>query len=254
VPVSKGDQIQTMSAFMVAGSDPGKYGQLTVFQTPPIDGPALVDADIAATQAISSKISLLNQNGSSVELGTLQVVPVGDSMLYFRPFYVESSRNPFPELDYYVVVYAGAQGQSQVAFDTTLSAALNDLFNVSLPGQSTSSTPSTPSGPTSVSQRVQGLITQANADFQQAQTDLKNGNFAAYGTDITSLQGVLQQLQQASGSSSSSSSSSSTKSPTSTSTTTTKSSKSTTTTTKSSKSTTTTTKASGVALREGQGR
>jgi len=265
VPVSKGDQIQTMSAFMVGGSDPGHYGKLTVFQTPPIDGPALVDADIAATQAISSKISLLNQNGSSVELGTLQMVPVGDSMLYFRPFYVESSRNPFPELDYYVVVYAGAQGQSQVAFDTTLSAALNDLFNVSLPGQGTSSTPTTPTGPTgptSVSQKVQNLITQANQDFQQAQTDLKAGNFAAYGTDITSLQTVLQQLQQASGTSSSSSSSTSnsssststtTKPAKSGSTTTTKPGRSTTsTTTTSSKSgSTTTTAARGVALHQG---
>jgi len=81
---------------IVAGSDPSDYGKLTVFQTPPIDGPALVDADISATQAISKQISLLNQSGSSVLLGTLQVVPIGDSMLYFRPFYVESTRNPSP--------------------------------------------------------------------------------------------------------------------------------------------------------------
>ena len=195
---------------MVAGSDPGQYGKLTVFQTPPIDGPALVDADISATQKISSQISLLNQNGSSVELGTLQFVPVGDSMLYFRPFYVESSRNPFPKLDYYVVVYAGAQGQSQVAFDTTLTAALQDLFQVSL-APTTPSSPTTPqpTGPATVSQKIQGLIAQANTDFQQAQTDLKAGNFAAYGTDITTLQGVLQQLQQASASSKASSSTSS---------------------------------------------
>jgi uncharacterized membrane protein (UPF0182 family) len=229
VPVSKGDQIQTMAGFIMAGSDPGQYGKLTVFQTPPIDGPALIDADIAATQAISSQISLLNQNGSSVQLGNLQVVPVGDSMLYFRPFYVESSRNPFPKLVYYIVVYAGPTGQSQVAFQPTLTAALQNLFSVSLPGQTAPSTPQ-PTGPSSVSQRVQGLITQANTDFQQAQTDLKSGNFAAYGNDLTALQGVLQQLQQATGSSSGSSPSS-----------------------PSSSSTTTTTVPSGVALRGGTG-
>ena len=159
VPVSKGDQIQTMSAFIVAGSDPGQYGKLTVYQTPPIDGPALIDADISATQAISSQISLLNQNGSSVQLGTLQVVPVGDSMLYFRPFYVESARNPFPKLDYYIVVYSGPTGQSKVAFDTTLPLALQDLFKVSLPsGGSGTQTPTQPTGPSSVSQHVQTLI------------------------------------------------------------------------------------------------
>jgi uncharacterized membrane protein (UPF0182 family) len=229
VPVSKGDQIQTMSGFIVAGSDPGQYGKLTVFQTPPIDGPALVDADIAAVGKISSQISLLNQEGSSVQLGSLQVVPVGDSMLYFRPFYVESSRNPFPKLDYFIVVYAGPTGQSQVAFDTTLPLALQDLFSVSLPAQGSQS-PTQPTGPTSVSQRVQGLINQANTDFTQAQTDLKSGNFAAYGTDVTNLQGVLQQLQQATGNTGSSKSSTS-KSSTSTS------------------STTSTTAPNGVALR-----
>jgi uncharacterized membrane protein (UPF0182 family) len=217
VPVSKGDQIQTMSGFVVAGSDPSDYGKLTVFQTAPIDGPALVDADIAATQKISSQISLLNQNGSSVELGTLQVVPVGDSILYFRPFYVESSRNPFPKLDYYIVVYSGPQGQSQVAFDTSLSQALVDLFQVPLPGQNPSTTQ--PTGPsTAINAHIQSLVAQAAQDFQQAQTDLKAGNFAAYGTDITNLNNVLQQLQQASGISSSSPSSTS---PTTTTTTTT---------------------------------
>jgi uncharacterized membrane protein (UPF0182 family) len=123
-------------------------------------------------------------------------------MLYFRPFYVESSRNPFPKLDYFIVVYSGPTGQSQVAFDTTLPLALQDLFSVSLPTPG-SSTPQ-PTGPATVSQKVQNLIAQANSDFQQAQTDLKSGNFAAYGTDITTLQGVLQQLQQATANSSTS--------------------------------------------------
>jgi uncharacterized membrane protein (UPF0182 family) len=202
VPANKADNIQTMAGCIAAGSDPSDYGRLTVYQTPPIDGPALVDSDIAGTQAISSKISLLNQNGSTVLLGTLQFVPVGDSMIYFRPFYVESSRNPFPKLDYYIVVYAGAQGQSKVAFQPTLTAALQDLFSVSLPGQTNQGT-TKPTGPgTSVSANVQSLIAQANAYYQQGQTDLKAGDFAAYGADTKNLQNVLQQLVQASGTSS----------------------------------------------------
>ncbi len=198
VPAANSDQIQTMTAFITAGSDPSHYGQLTVFQTPAIDGPALVDADIAGNSAVSTKISYLNQQGSSVLLGTLQIVPVGNSMLYFRPFYVSSSRNIFPKLDYYIVVYAGAQqGQSKVAFAGTLQAALQSLFQVNL---SPGSTPTTPTGPsTPVSSTVQSLITQANQYFQQAQSDLEAGKFAAYGTDQSNLQGVLQKLAQDSG-------------------------------------------------------
>ena len=206
VPVSKGDQIQTMSAFMVAGSDPGHYGRLKAFQTPPIDGPALVDADIAANQAVSQQITLLSQAGSSVQLGTLQIVPVGNAILYFRPFYVESSRNPFPKLDNFIVVYSGPQGQSQVAFNKTMSAALQDLFPGSTPTAPNPSNPAPSSSTSPTNQRIQSLITQANQDFQQAQTDLKAGNFSAYGNDIGALQNVLQQLQQASGAPGSSSS------------------------------------------------
>jgi uncharacterized protein len=217
VPVSMGDQIQTMSGLIVAGSDPSNYGKLTVFQTPPIDGPALIDADISATQAISKQISLLNQSGSSVLLGTLQVVPVGDSMLYFRPFYVESTRNPVPRLDYYIVVYAGAQGESKVAYDTTLQRALADLFQVNI-GTGTTA-PTGPSAP--VSATVQNLIAQANAYNQQAQTDLKNGDFAAYGTDESNLENVIKQLVTASASTNTSTPKVKTKKPATTSSTTT---------------------------------
>jgi uncharacterized membrane protein (UPF0182 family) len=200
VPVSTNDQIQTMSGFVVAGSDPSNYGKLTVFQTPPIDGPALIDSDISATQAISTKISYLNQQGSSVYLGTLQVVPVGNSMLYFRPFYVSSSRNLFPKLDYYIVVYAGSSGQSKVAFQPTLQAALQNLFQVN-PISGSTQPPGTSTG---VSPTVQNLITQANQAVQQAQTDLRSGDFAAYGNDEATLKNVLQQLAEASQASTSS--------------------------------------------------
>jgi flagellar capping protein FliD len=74
---------------------------------------------------------------------------------------------------------------------------------VSLPGPGSNS--GKPTGPTvSVSATVQNLISQANQEYQQGLTDLKNGNFSAYGTDSTALQSTLQQLQQAAGTSSTS--------------------------------------------------
>ena len=66
VPVSGQSQIQTLSGFMIAGSDPGHYGQLQMFVTPrnsPVNGPSLVSAQIDATPKVSSQITLLNSNG-----------------------------------------------------------------------------------------------------------------------------------------------------------------------------------------------
>ena len=60
VPISGQSQIQTLSGFMIAGSDPGHYGKLEMFVTPrnnPVNGPAIVAAQIDATASVSSKIS-----------------------------------------------------------------------------------------------------------------------------------------------------------------------------------------------------
>ena len=48
-------------------------------------GPANADAEISANQAVSTDISLLDQNGSEVLLGETLMVPIGNSMVYLRP-------------------------------------------------------------------------------------------------------------------------------------------------------------------------
>jgi uncharacterized protein len=224
VPYSASNERQTLSGFMVAGCDPQSYGDLTVYETPTgqdTDGPALIDARITQNPNISQKISLLNTNGSQVILGNVLMLPVGQSMIYFRPFYVQSSRNPVPQLEYVIVVYSGPQGNSVVDFDTSLQAALSDVFQgLAVPSPSSTGVPPTTTGP-AASAEVKALIAQADADYNQAQVDLKAGNFAAYGNDLSALQMVLSELEQASGAASSSSASPSSTSSTSTTTTTT---------------------------------
>jgi len=46
-----------------------------------------------------------------------------------------------------------------------------------------------------LSPRMQSLIDQANRYYQQAQQDLRQGNWSEYGQDIQKLGGVLRQLQ-----------------------------------------------------------
>ena len=123
MPISGQSQIQTLSGFMIAGSDPGHYGKLEMFVTPrnnPVNGPAIVAAKIDATATVSGKISLLNQNGSSVLLGNVLMIPVADSLLYIQPLYVESARNAIPELQQVIAVY----GNRPAAIGPTLSSAL----------------------------------------------------------------------------------------------------------------------------------
>jgi hypothetical protein len=198
VPVSSGSQIQTLSGFMMAGSDPGHYGQLQMFVTPrgqPVDGPSLVAARIDATQKISSQISLLNQNGSSVELGNVLMIPISGSLLYIQPLYVQSSRNSFPELQGVIAVYGKQAALGTGGTDNNAQAALQDaLTQVFQAPVSTS-----PGSGGTVSPQVQNLLADAQQAYQQAQTDLANSNLGAYQNDITRMESDLQTIRQLTG-------------------------------------------------------
>ena len=66
VPVSSGNSINRLSSFLTAKSDPGSYGELQSFTMPSgenVDGPIQVSNQIDGTQAISTAVTLLNQQG-----------------------------------------------------------------------------------------------------------------------------------------------------------------------------------------------
>lgn len=216
VPVSQSGVQQNLTGFLVAGSDPSNYGQLTDFVTPrgqQIDGPALVNARISATPSISQQITLLDQHGSQVSFGTTLMVPVHQSLLYIRPVYVASVQNSLPEIKQVIVVYG-----TQAAMEPTLAGAMNDVFGSvlagveganQLNGSSTSTTTSGTSSTTS-SHAPQGLVSQASQLYQQAQSDLKSGNLGAYQNAVNQIGSILSQLQSSSSTSTTQASSTST--------------------------------------------
>jgi uncharacterized membrane protein (UPF0182 family) len=194
---SSSTQIQTLSAFMMATSDPNDYGKLKAYVTPSgqsIIGPAQADAQIEQNSSVSSQITLLDQHGSSVLLGNTLMVPLDQSMLYIRPLYVASTDNPVPQLRYVIAVFG-----PHVVMDTSTGAALSDLFGAQIPGASTgpsNTTPSNPALPSTISSQIQQYLKQASADYTQAQADLKAGNLGAYQQDVDNMNTALNQAQQ----------------------------------------------------------
>ena len=129
VPLSPQSSRQNLTAVMFASADPGDYGQLTLYETPPgetVDGPELVQSIIANTPTISNELTLLNQQGSEVELGEVVTVPISNTLLYVQPVYVQSSTNPIPVLRDVIVVYNGVAYHSQNA---SLDGALCQIAN-----------------------------------------------------------------------------------------------------------------------------
>ena len=100
VPFSSNDARTELQSYMTASSDPDSYGKLTTYivEDPTgnlPDGPLRVAGQAESTEAISRRISLDNvgDGGTQVRFGDLQVIPVGDGLIYVRPYYVSVPQN-----------------------------------------------------------------------------------------------------------------------------------------------------------------
>jgi uncharacterized membrane protein (UPF0182 family) len=90
VPFSADNARKELRALMVVSSDPKSYGKIQVFELPePLpEGPATVAAEFGSDPVIAQQITLLDQRGSRVIFGDLQVVPVQRGLMYVRPLFV----------------------------------------------------------------------------------------------------------------------------------------------------------------------
>ena len=196
VSFNTGATSQNLSAFIFGTYKAGSGGQLHVYEVPggQAVGPALAESEIQQNSTVSQDVTLLDQHGSSVLLGNILMVPVGNAVIYVRPLYVESSSNPQPELRDVITVL----GQD-VQIQSTVSASLSALLKAPLPtgtGGSTSSQPSSLAAATAA--EVNSLLAQAQADYQAAQAALTSGGsnaLAQYQTEIVAMEQVLQEAQ-----------------------------------------------------------
>jgi uncharacterized protein len=207
VPISRSDTRAELTAFMVAKSEIDEYGRLVVYELPsPIDGPAIVNANILSEEDIASRIALLNREGSSVRLGNLTLVPVEESILYIRPLYVQAAgATPVPELRNVIVAHG-----DRIVMRPSLALALEALFGVlpetgedpdfvdsppdegdeTDPGEVDEDTPPTTTPPTTAppttapsapdGRTAAELLTDADDLFTQAEAALRDGDLGEY--------------------------------------------------------------------------
>jgi len=191
VPFSPDDSRKELQAFMVASSDPDTYGQLRAYVVRPaeggpdtIDGPATVADTMETEPAISQQITFLDQQGSSVFYGDLQLVPIGDGIVYVRPLYVRADNGTQISYRHILVSYQG-----EAAYGDTLQEALAKLFpgfrvdigEVVGTGDGVDD-PVDPDAPAEPAQDPKNLLQQADELFDEAEEALRNDppDFAEY--------------------------------------------------------------------------
>ncbi len=192
VPAGNSSTVQSLTAFIMATSDPKNYGQLQVYETPrgtSVTGPVQADSEIQQNSKVSSIITPLDQHGSSVLLGNNLMVPLDQSVLYIRPLYVTSTSNPLPQLRYVIAVF-----NQDVGIEPTLAGALSDVLGANVPTGKPTTTPTTPSksGQTSAY-----YLKQASADYAAAQAALGAGNLGLYQSQVNAMYRQLQLAQNA---------------------------------------------------------
>ena len=188
VPAGNSTTVQNLSAFMIATSDPSDYGQLHVYVSArgqQTVGPAQVDSEIAQNAKVSQEITLLDQHGSSVLLGSDIMVPLDQSVLYVRPFYVSSTSNPLPQLRFVIAAF-----NQEVGISSTLQGAIADVLGGTVPSGGGG-------GGSTGGKSASYYLTQASADYTAAQAALKAGNLGTYQTDVNLMNEALRLAQNA---------------------------------------------------------
>jgi uncharacterized protein len=173
-----------LNGWIAARMDPGRYGEVIGFSFPrgvSIEGPENISARIEQNDAISRQFTLWEGAGSRVIRGHMLVVPIGSSLIYEQPVYLEAAEAALPELRRVIVVVG-----DQIGFESTLEASLDSAMAGVGPAlvdpleEVTPADPEEPVAPAPVTGTVAELLQQALDHFQRADSALRNGDLATY--------------------------------------------------------------------------
>ena len=129
VPFDENDDRRELEAFMVGETRPDGTSRLVSYEitSPDAPGPVLVASGIAQNEEISSRLTLLDDSGSTVQFGDLLLLPIADSILWIRPLYVAAEgSSSVPTLE--AVIATVGEGE-QIAIGEDLNDALAKLFD-----------------------------------------------------------------------------------------------------------------------------
>lgn len=187
-----------MISWMAALSDGDNYGKLVLYQFPKqalTYGPMQVEARIDQNPEISQLITLWGQKGSQVIRGNLLVIPIGDSILYVEPLYLQAEKSEIPELTRVIVVY-----NNQVTLGESLEEALHEAISNSAPPLVADSATSAAVVTTSLADvppEFLKLVEAALGHYLSSQKYMQEGNWTAYGEEQKKLGEKLAELKKA---------------------------------------------------------
>ncbi len=200
-----------MIGWLAGRCDGEHYGSLLIYNFPKsklVEGPIQIEARIDQNAQLSGQFTLWNQQGSRVRRGNLLVIPIGRSLLYIEPVYLQAERSPMPELRLVVVAT-----QDNLAYGPTFTDAMKSLFGEDAarqfvqggeqqaqqkPQQQESAQSATPqASPAPVN--TQQLIDRAIQEFDEYQRLTAQGKLGEAGQKLEQHRRTLEELKKAGG-------------------------------------------------------
>jgi len=185
--------------WLAARCDGENYGKLLAYHFPKerlMYGPSQVENRIGQDTVITEQLALWGRGGSRVIRGNLLLIPLGGSILYVEPVFLEAETGGLPQLKR-VIVAAG----EQVAMEPTLAESLAAIFLPEFPSGAEAppievvvKPPAPPEPEESVVAEIANLIEEAQLHYNQALQYQKDGDWAGYGKELDALKAVLDQL------------------------------------------------------------
>jgi uncharacterized membrane protein (UPF0182 family) len=153
-----------------------------------IPGPAQVANKFQTDDLIRQALLPLNQpsSGARAQFGNLLTLPVGGGLLYVQPVYSVRTSGPgsYPVLRYVLVGFG-----DQVAFGSSLTEALNKVFN----GDSGVDTndPGRINPPPTANPTVKQALAEAQQAYAAAQAALAKADLAGYQANVNKMKAAL---------------------------------------------------------------
>jgi hypothetical protein len=180
-----------LAAWMSVKCDFPDYGKFVVYRFPKqrlVYGPKQIESRINQDPEISRQLSLWDQRGSKVTLGTLLVIPVEESLIYVQPMYLKAESGQIPELKRVIVAY-----ENQIAMEETLEKTIGRIFGQEIKKTKEEAIQAVGEAK---AEGLKPLSDLAWQHLQKARQSLREENWAAFGQSMRELEQALKQMRE----------------------------------------------------------
>ncbi len=177
---------QVLIGWIAGMCDPGNYGRFLAYKFPKekrILGPQQVETKIDQDRVLSGQLTLWDQRGSNVIRGNVLAIPIGETLLYVEPIYLQAETAAYPELRLVALMHGDTLSYAET-FDKALQGLLEGVKPETLPAAG--------APPAS----LESLIQQADQSFQNYLNSLGQKKFNDAAEALQKLQQALDRLSE----------------------------------------------------------